>query len=154
MGARQIRDIMTQPPITIPEDANLEQTARVMLENGIGCLPVVDGAGLLVGIVTESDFAAKSARIPFSTFEAPQVLGQWMGKEGVERVYQEARRREVREIMSHPVHVVDDDDVIEKVLELMLKRKIKHVCVVRDGRPVGVVARHDLLKMMWDRGRV
>jgi CBS domain-containing protein len=143
---------MTSPPITIPEDANLETTARLMLDKGIGCLPVVDETGMLVGIVTESDFAAKPARIPFSTFEAPQVLGQWMGKEGVERIYREARRREAREVMSHPVHVVGEDDPIEKALELMLTRKIKHVCVVRDGRPAGVVARHDLLKLMRGQG--
>lgn len=150
MGIRRVRDIMTRPPLTIRDDANLEETARTMLKHGIGCLPVVDPEGRLVGIVTESDFAAKRARIPFSTFEMPQVLGEWLGKEGVERIYREARQRRAAEIMSSPVHTVEEDDSIEQVLEIMLRRRIKHVCVVRDGRPVGVIARHDLLKLLGE----
>ena len=49
-----IREVMTSPPITVPEDAPLEEAARVMVEKKIGCLPVTrDGA--LVGMITETD---------------------------------------------------------------------------------------------------
>jgi len=47
--------IMTANPITISIDATIGQAARLMLENRISGLPVVDDQGRLIGIITESD---------------------------------------------------------------------------------------------------
>ncbi len=46
---------MTPNPITIPQNATVGTAARTMLENQISGLPIVDDAGRLVGIITESD---------------------------------------------------------------------------------------------------
>ena len=59
-----IRDVMTSPPVTVPEDVPLEEAARVMVEKKIGCLPVMRN-GTLVGVITETDI--------FETFV--EVLG-------------------------------------------------------------------------------
>lgn len=143
-----LQPIMTRPPITVTPETSLADAAEIMLDRGVGSLIVVDAGGELVGIVTDSDFAARRAGIPFSTLHRPQVLGEWLGEEGVERVFREARRRTVGEVMSAHVHAVGSDDTVERVLHLMLDRNIKHVPIVDDGRPVGMVARHDLLKML------
>jgi acetoin utilization protein AcuB len=58
------REIMSSPPITVSEDAPLEEAARVMVERKIGCLPVMR-EGTLVGMITETDI--------FETFV--EVLG-------------------------------------------------------------------------------
>jgi acetoin utilization protein AcuB len=50
----RIREVMSSPAITAVEDAPLEEAARVMVENKIGCLPVMRG-GKLVGMITETD---------------------------------------------------------------------------------------------------
>ena len=49
-------DIMTPRVITIHDDAPVDEAARLMLQDDISGLPVVDRAGKLVGIVTEGDF--------------------------------------------------------------------------------------------------
>jgi acetoin utilization protein AcuB len=49
----QVDEVMSSP-ITVPEDAPLEEAARIMVENRIGCLPVMRD-GELVGIITETD---------------------------------------------------------------------------------------------------
>jgi acetoin utilization protein AcuB len=49
-----IGEIMSAPPITVSEDAPLEEAARVMVQNKIGCLPVMHD-GDLVGLITETD---------------------------------------------------------------------------------------------------
>jgi acetoin utilization protein AcuB len=49
-----IREVMSSPPVTVSEDAPLEEAARVMVEKKIGCLPVMRG-GVLVGLITETD---------------------------------------------------------------------------------------------------
>ena len=51
----KVEKIMTPDPITIHEEATIGEAARVMLENRISGLPVVDNAGKLAGIITESD---------------------------------------------------------------------------------------------------
>ena len=48
-----VKEVMVDP-LTIPPDAPVQEAARLMIENKIGCLPVLDGAQL-VGIVTETD---------------------------------------------------------------------------------------------------
>jgi CBS domain-containing membrane protein len=52
---RQVREIMATEVDTIEPDADLSEAAEMLLENKIGCLPVVEGAHL-VGIITEADF--------------------------------------------------------------------------------------------------
>lgn len=50
-----IDKIMTKNPITIGPEATIEQAARLMLEEKVSGLPVVDDQGSIVGIITESD---------------------------------------------------------------------------------------------------
>ena len=52
---RRIRDIMATEPDVIEPDARLQEAAAILLENKVGCLPVVEGLRL-VGIITEADF--------------------------------------------------------------------------------------------------
>lgn len=49
-----IREVMSTPPVTVSEDAPLEEAARVMVDKRIGCLPVMRD-GELVGLITETD---------------------------------------------------------------------------------------------------
>jgi acetoin utilization protein AcuB len=50
----KVREVMSSPPITVPEDAPIEEAARLMIEKEIGCLPVMRGE-TLAGIITETD---------------------------------------------------------------------------------------------------
>jgi CBS domain-containing protein len=49
-----VKEVMSEPAITIAPDATIQEATRLMLEHKIGCLPVVEGH-TLVGIVTETD---------------------------------------------------------------------------------------------------
>lgn len=148
MTDRKVRDIMTAPAVTVGPKTGLKEAARTMLDREIGCLPVVDDRGRLVGIVTDGDFIARDAGVPFSVFRAPQLLGTWLGEDTVEEIYEEARDRPVEEIMTRRVHTVAPDDALRRVLDVMLDRDVKHVPVVEDDELVGVVARHDLLRLL------
>jgi len=143
-----VRQIMLTPVITVDEDCSLEEAAKMMLDRNVGGLPVVDDRGELCGIVTESDFVAREKGIPFSLYRFPQMFGEWMPHEHVERIYEAARRRAVREIMTRDVITVTEVDTIETVLEKMLKCGLHRLPVVRDRKPVGIVTRHDLLRLM------
>ena len=149
MKEQTARDIMRSPAVTVNRTATLEEAADTMLDREVGSLLVVDDSGKVVGIVTDSDFAAKPAHIPFSTFRSQKLLGAWLGKKNAEEVYDEARSRGVDQVMSSPVHSVELDDAVDRILEIMLDHDVKHVPGVDEGgRRVGMVARYDLLKML------
>ncbi|HKY59392.1 MAG TPA: CBS domain-containing protein [Gemmatimonadota bacterium] len=141
---------MTRPVITVGRQTNLEKVARLMLEKEIGSVVVVDDDGSMIGIVTDTDFAARKSSIPFSTFELPQLLGRWLDEEGVQGIYRKARSMEVAEIMTTRVWSVEEDTSIERVVQVMLERNIDHVPVVDGERPVGMIAHRDLLKLLLE----
>lgn len=144
----QIREFMTQPVVTVREDTTLEEVARIMLEKYIGGVPVVNAQGKISGMLTESDFTAKEQGIPFSTFRAPQLFGHWLGGERLEQIYDAARRMTAREIMSPDVIMVTEEQSAEEAVTLLLRHDIHRIPVIRDGVPVGMVSRHDLLRLM------
>jgi acetoin utilization protein AcuB len=51
----EIEKVMTREPVTISAEATIAETARIMLEKKISCLPVVNGQESIIGIITESD---------------------------------------------------------------------------------------------------
>jgi acetoin utilization protein AcuB len=50
----RVKEVMSEPAITVSPDAAAKEAIRLMLERKIGCLPVVEGH-TLIGIVTETD---------------------------------------------------------------------------------------------------
>lgn len=147
----KVKEIMAHPAITVSEDTTLEEIARLMLDNHIGCVPVVDANSRIIGIITESDFAAKEKSFPFSVVSAPQILGQWLSKEGLERIYQESKNVRAGEIMNRRLITVNENDPIEKAVRLMLEHDVNRLPVISGGKPVGVIARHDLLRFLTGR---
>lgn len=144
----KVSEIMTEPVLVIEEDRTLEEVAQKMLDSKVGGLPVVDNDGNIVGIVTESDFSAKEHAIPFSRQYAPQLFGEWMSKEGVDKAYEAARSILVKEIMSSPAVTIEEDETVAEAVRKMLENSVHRLPVVRDGLPIGMVSRHDLLKLV------
>ena len=79
-----VGDVMVKAPdvITIEQDATIEEAVRVMVENKIGCLPVLE-EGVIIGIITEIDLLAQlmemmATRIPGVrvTVRQPNVKGE------------------------------------------------------------------------------
>jgi CBS domain-containing membrane protein len=55
LRAVDVEEVMSRNPITIGEDASALEAARLMIRHRIGCLPVIDGEGAPVGLITETD---------------------------------------------------------------------------------------------------
>ena len=141
-------EIMSQPAITVREDTTLEAVARTMLGHRIGSVPVVNDDGKVVGIVSESDFVGKDRGMPFTAFHAPNILGQWITKDGVERIYEAARQMTARDIMTSPVESLTEDTPVTDIVRRMIRHDLKRLPVLRDRRPVGMVTHHDLLRIV------
>jgi len=59
----EIKRVMSEPPVVIDPDASIAEAASVMADRKIGCLPVVDSLGNLIGMLTETDLLGYFARI-------------------------------------------------------------------------------------------
>jgi CBS domain-containing protein len=149
----QARDIMTRPVTVAKPTDTLEQAARLLVDEDIGCLPVVDDRGALVGILTESDFQAGHGYAPFSLFEMPRLFGRYIEADGLDRIYADARQTPVAKAMKPHPAVLSEDASVEQVARAMLDHACHHVPIVRDGRLVGIVARRDLVRILAGRAR-
>jgi CBS domain-containing protein len=143
----KISDIMTTPVVTVSQNSTLEQVARLMLEHKVGGVPVLGPKGELVGIITQSDFSAKNRPVPFSMLSLPSLFGHWL-QPAIERVYEDARTVKAADVMARHVVTVREDDPVEEAIRRMCEHKIHRLPVVRAGRPVGMVSRQDLLRLM------
>jgi CBS domain-containing protein len=141
-------EIMSRPVITVREDTTLEAVARTMLDHRIGSVPVVDGDGKLVGIISESDFVGKERGMPFSAFRTPMILGHGITAAGIERIYAASRQIRARAIMTSPVETLTEATPVTDIVLRMIRRDLKRLPVVRGGRPVGMVTHHDVLRLV------
>lgn len=148
----RVKDIMSSPPITVTEETLLPEVARIMQERNIGAVIVVDQSGRMAGLITETDFATVASSIPFSLRRAAVIFGaKAPSAQELEAIYAEARKLAAADVMSRDVVTATENEPVGNVIRRMLDRDLKHVPVVRDGVPVGMLARHDVVKLAMDR---
>ena len=143
-----VGEIMSQPAVTAREDATLAEIARLMLEHGVGCVPLVDAQGRLSGVVTEVDLTGRGRYNRAAGDHVPYVFGRWAAKEELEARYREGHTITAREVMSEPIETTAENDLVVDVVQRMFRGERSCLPVARDGVLVGMVTRHDLLKMI------
>jgi CBS domain-containing protein len=139
----QVRDVMTRKVISVGPHEPLLQAVRLMLQNRISGLPVVDATGQLVGIVTEGDFLRRGEI--GTERRRPKWLEFLLGPGRLATEYVHASGRKVDDVMTVDPCTVSEDDSLETVVELMERRRIKRLPVMRDGEMVGIVSRANLM---------
>jgi CBS domain-containing protein len=142
------RELMTQPVVTVRTDATLAEVAKTLVECRIGCVRVVDGDSQLRGIITQTDFAANERGVPFSMEAVLQMFSRPLTGGETEKVREDARKTKAREIMITEVITATEETPVEELARAMLRYDIDHIPIVREGMPIGLVARHDFLRML------
>src|SRR4051812_9547148 len=118
----QVRDIMSSPAITVQPETKIQAVARMMRENQISGVPVVNENGALLGAVTELDLIARNAPLKQPHYLA--VLSAVIPLDVNEyQAYKEQLRQTLatnaRELMSPVAHTVEPTTPLETVMELM-----------------------------------
>jgi acetoin utilization protein AcuB len=128
----RVKNRMTPNPIVATPKTNYNEALRLMQQNHIKHLPVVDAHDKLVGIVTQGDMlrAEPSPVTTLSVFEIASLL---------EKVTME-------KIMTSPVYAVDESCSITNAAGFMLSNEIDCLPVVRDGKLVGIITDTDIFK--------
>lgn len=146
----KIEDIMTPEVITAQPGTSLVEVAKILRENKIHSLPVVDKNGKLAGIVTEMDFFIKDA--------ASAYLPQWIDligeiKEGNAFSLKEQEKLDyvidlrAQDIMTTEVKTVRPDTYVKELLDIFKETRFKTFPVVdRRNFLVGMVSLIDVIR--------
>ena len=124
-----VRDIMTKNVITITSDTYVLDAERIMDQNRVGRLPVVDD-GKLVGIVTRNDVLKAS---PTSTTPTNQ-----------RHLFYLMSKLTVKEIMKTKILKISPDTPIEKAIAIAQKNKVGSLPVVEEDKVVGILTTNDV----------
>jgi CBS domain-containing protein len=145
----KVKDIMTKDVVTVTSETTVMELAKIFAEKHISSLPVVDGAGSLVGIVTETDLVEqdKSLHIPTVISIFDWVIYLESDKK-FEKELKKMTGRKVGDIYSTDVLTVSPLDTVAKVADLMSSHKVNALPVVEADKVVGIVARIDLIRAM------
>lgn len=148
---KTIAEVMTPDPITVTPDTPLQEAVKILAENKIGGLPVVDSAGKLVGVISESDLMWQETGIdppPYIMFldsviylqnparydkEIHKVLGQTVG-----------------EVMSDRPISIKPSATLKEAAHWMQDKKIRRLPVVDEasGDVVGIITQGDIIRAM------
>jgi CBS domain-containing protein len=139
----QVKDIMTRNVISVGPDESIMKAARLMLQNRISGLPVIDKDGELAGIVTEGDFLRRGEL--GTQRRRPKWLEFIVGPGRLAEEYVHSAGRKVDEIMTTDPVTASEGDTLETVVDLMERRHVKRLPVVNDGRVVGIISRANLM---------
>lgn len=135
--------IMSRQVVTIDPEASITDAVRTMLVHHISGLPVVDRAGTLVGIVSESDFIRRAEL--GTEQKRGRLLAFLLGPDRAALDYARQHGRRVGEIMTPNPTTIDPDTPLVEIAGVMETRHLKRLPVVRAGRLVGIVTRSDFL---------
>jgi CBS domain-containing protein len=127
---------MTSPVITVTPETHWKEAAALMAEHGVSGLPVVDPESRVVGIVSEADL------LPLETSPDPRAQATPLPPRTM------PLPTRVADIMTAEVYAVDEDTDLGLVAQRMIEAGVKRFPVLRGDRLVGVISRHDLVKVM------
>ncbi len=144
----QAHQVMSRPAVSVGPKTSVAEVARIMADQRVGCVLVVGREGKLCGVVTQSDFGGDQHAAPFSIELLLEIFSQAMSKSEFERIRDDAHLKTAQDIMVTEVHTGEEETPVQELARLMLRFDIDHIPIVRDGVPVGLVARHDFLRMI------
>lgn len=147
----QVKDVMTRNVISVGAQETVVRAARLMLQNRISGLPVIDEKNELVGVVTEGDFLRR--REIGTGRRRPKWLEFVVGPGRLAEDYVHESGRKVEEIMTPDPWTVGEDDSLDSVVDLMERRHVKRLPVIRDGQMVGIVSRANLMHALASLAR-
>ena len=127
--SRLVKDVMTRDVVTVTPKAALQQVELLFERHGFNGVPVVDGGGRLLGMLTKFD------TLRAFQFSTASIVPR----------YEEILRLPAERAMTRNPHSVTPDMPLTRVLETLLRTGYKSLPVVKDGKLDGIVSRKDVL---------
>ncbi len=145
------KTIMNKDVITVMPQDTVTNLVKLLLDNRISGVPVIDEDKKVVGIVSETDliYPEKSLHMPAFI----PILDSIVFLEGFKEMEKEIKKMaayRVEDIMVKDVITVNEDSEIQEIVNIMINRRINRIPVVNDeGKLVGIITRSNILKHIY-----
>ncbi len=148
-----ISEIMTKNVITTNPYENIKNVIKILTENNISGIPVMDNENKLIGIICESDIlkGLKTEKTSISlVFPSSHALGMTFEETrktvDIKKALKELSDLKVEKIMTKNLITVNPKNTIEEVAIIMVKNNINRIPVIEDNKLVGIVTRGDIIR--------
>jgi CBS domain-containing protein len=146
-----VRQVMTTDVLTFHGEDTVETAAKALSDRRLGGAPVVDGEGVLVGLLEDDDLIVQDSRLHFPTVIS--VLGGYLTlPSSVSRFEEDLRKAvgaTVADVMDADPPTSTPDDTLETVATVMHDRGVSRLPVVDHARRVvGIISRGDIVRAM------
>ncbi|SCY50070.1 CBS domain-containing protein [Alkaliphilus peptidifermentans] len=143
----QAKEIMTKDVVVTKMDNTVEEVVKILVENNISGLPVVNEENKVVGIITEGDLIYRSKKLQLPSYFT--ILDSYIFLESTNNLKEQIKKMvgyKVEDVMTKDVITAEEDDNIEDVATLMANNKINRIPIVRNGILVGIISRRDIIR--------
>ena len=141
-----VADAMTPKVVAVGKDDDIATAVRLLSENRISGLPVVDNDGLVLGVISEIDILGAAGMENGFTFK--DIIRRLLG----ERIAGHRKGDKVGDIMSAPAIAIHKGSDIGEAAKILSERRIKRLPVVDDsGKLIGIISRADIVKAAQPR---
>ena len=143
------RDIMTTEVLTVSPETSIADLSKTLENRNIGGLPVVDQAGRLVGVITQSDLVerARDLELPPAINILDLHIYLQIPSHLIQRV-EKMLGTTVGDCMSPNPVTAAPDTPVPQIAGLMAKQKVHTIPVLKGGKIVGVIGKMDLVRAM------
>lgn len=148
---KTVADIMSRNPISVRPETPLQEAIKIMAERRISGLPVVDQAGKLVGVISETDLMWRETGVTPPAYI--MILDSVIYLENparYDRDLHKALGQTVGEVMTKDSLITTQaDQPLQKAAQLMHDKHIRRLPVIDDaGHIVGILTRGDIIRAM------
>ena len=150
-----VSDVMDRACANVPEDGTVGDALAIFAQSGTSGLPVTDGAGAVVGFISDGDVMKYLGSEDFTFSDGSTVF-----RVGEDRTFQDRldamRSLNVMEIATKRVIAVDAGMALEDACKILAERRIKKLPVISAGRFVGSISRRNVVRALAavDAGRL
>lgn len=141
------KDIMTHDAISIHHSASLRELSKLLAENGISGVPVVDDDNRLIGLITLRELIGEEVRSLGANLEYQDIyelFSSALNTEETEGV--SMKHLWVEEIMSRNPCTATETTPVPEICKLMHTHGVRHIPILRDDKVVGLVTAMDVVK--------
>ncbi|MBR6756292.1 MAG: CBS domain-containing protein [Peptococcaceae bacterium] len=147
----KVREIMKTDVYTVTDEANIGEVIRILVDNQINGVPIVDGKEKVVGFISDGDIMKFVAKQNPRIIDMTSFITVWYDTESFEKKMDDLMDLNVMELATTKLVSVEADYDIDEAAKVLGDKKIKKVPVLENGKLVGVITRSDILRYILGR---
>ena len=124
-----ISQLLTRNVISVSENKTIYNAIKLLAENNIGALPVLNNSMELCGIISERDIIREMSKNIAVNF----------------------KKSFINSIMTSKVITIDKNKRSEEIMDIMSKNKIRHIPIVENKLLIGIVSIGDVVKRLLEK---